>query len=97
MFKKLSVAELDEVIRPLVVNERHPNNQAGFFIPCPNFNSLGIYSTQIEEFGQDMMNHMRKSVENLWQIEPDNFIARLCHNLYWYAKDLKIVSPGMKG
>jgi hypothetical protein len=37
MFKKLSVAELDEVIRPLVVNDRNRNNQAAFFIPCPNF------------------------------------------------------------
>ena len=37
MFKKLSVAELDEVIRPLVVNDRQRNNQAAFYIPCPNF------------------------------------------------------------
>jgi len=37
MFKKLSVTELDEVIRPLVVNDRNRFNQTGFYIPCPNF------------------------------------------------------------
>jgi hypothetical protein len=97
MFKKLSVGELDEVIRPLVVTERHHISQGGFFIPCPNFNSLGIYTASVEEFGQEMMNHMQKSVKNLFQIDPDNFIARLCHNIYWYAKDLKIANPGGKG
>jgi hypothetical protein len=40
---------------------------------------------------------MRKSVASLFQIEPDNFIARLCHNIYWYAKDYKIANSSTKG
>jgi hypothetical protein len=73
MFKKLSVAELDEVIRPLVVNDRNGFNQTGFFIPCPNFHQLNIYSNQIEEFDNQIMNHARWSIENLFQIDPSNF------------------------
>jgi len=89
MFKKLSVAELDEVIRPLVVNDRHSAGQIAFFIPCPNFHSFCFYSTDVEEFDKQMTKHMQWSIENLFQIEPNCFIARFCHNLLWYSKDYR--------
>ena len=39
---------------------------------------------------------MRWSVENLFQIDPNNFIARFCHNLYWFAKDLRQENQSIK-
>ena len=50
MFEKEGVDTLDDLIKPLVVNQPNSLVHLTLFIPCPGFLRLKVFPTSVDQF-----------------------------------------------
>lgn len=64
-----------------------------FYTPCPNFFKLHITSSDPKKFSSKSGEILEDSSRDLFQLDQDYFMVKLCHNLNWYSKDVSFMNP----